>query len=109
MTPQERFRAAKRIQAEWRSIARILKPEPFRLHDIHAFGEKGNDSERAVEMLEAWASKFGNKATRRHFINAVNDPDVGYSNVVADIFSGKFLFVLRVCLSILAILFLGSH
>ena len=97
MTSIERFRAAKRIQADWRSIARLLKPEPFRRHEIHAFGEQHNDSERALEMLEAWTDKFGNRATRRHFINAVNDPDVGYSNIVPDIFSGKFLVVLRVC------------
>ena len=91
MTSIERFRAAQRIQA------RILKPEPFEHNKIQSLGEQCNDSERAVEMLETWANKFGVRATRRHFIDAVKDPDVGYSNVVPDIFSGKFLVVLRAC------------
>ena len=97
MTAREKVRAAQRIQAKWRIVAKILEPEPFKHYEIHAFGEKGNDSERAIEMLEAWESKFGNRAIRRHFINAVNDPDVGYSNEVPEIFSGKFLVVLRAC------------
>ena len=97
MTSLERFRAAQRIRAKWRNVGRILEPKPFTHNEIHAFGEQRNDSERAVEMLEAWASKFGNKATRRHFINAMNDPDVGYSNEVPEIFPSKFLVVLRAC------------
>ena len=97
MASKERFRAAQRIRAKWRNVGRILEPEPFEHNEIYAFGEKGNDSDRAaVEMLEAWANKFGKKATRRHFINATNDPDVGYSNEVPEIFSGKFLVLLRV-------------
>ena len=97
MTSLERFRAAQRIRAKWRNVGRILEPKPFTHNEIHAFGEKGNDSERAVEMLEAWASKFGNKATRRHFINAMNDPDIDYSDEVPEIFPGKFPVVLRAC------------
>ena len=96
MTSMERFRAAQRIQPKWRSIGRILGPEPFESFEIHAFGEKRNDKDAALEMLDAWANKFGGRATRRHFVDAVKDPDVGYSNIVAVIFSGKFLFVLRV-------------
>ena len=96
MTLRERFRAAQRTQPKWRSIGRILGPEPFEHFEIHAFGEQRNDVDRAVEMLDAWADKFGMRATRRHFINAVTDPDIGYSNEVPAIFSGKFLVVLRV-------------
>ena len=98
MTSLERFRAAQRIRAKWRNVGRILEPKPSFTHDeIHAFGKQHSDSEPAVEMLEAWASKFGNRATRRHFISAMNDPDVGYSNEVPEIFPGKFLVALRAC------------
>ena len=91
MTLHERFRAAQRIQPKWSSIGRILEPEPFEHFEIHAFGEKRSDNDRALEMLDAWANKFGARATRRHFINAMKDPDVGYSNEVAPIFAGKYL------------------
>ena len=100
MISLERCRAAQRIQPKWRSIGRILGPKPFEHFEIHAFGEQRNDIDRALEMLDAWANKFGSKATRRHFINALKDPDVGYSYEVAAIFSGKFLVVLRVHLSL---------
>ena len=98
MTLTERFRAAQRIQPKWRSIGRILGPEPFEPFEIHAFGEKRNDKDAALEMLDAWTDKFGGRATRRHFVDAVKDPDVGYSNTVAAIFSGKLLVRLRVLL-----------
>ena len=96
MAPQERFRAAQRIQPKWRSIGRILGPEPFKDFEIYAFGEKRSDNDGALQMLDAWANKSGKTATRRHFLNAVKDPDVGYSNLVAAIFPGKFLVLLRV-------------
>ena len=105
MTSQERLRAAQRIQPKWSIIGRILGPEPFEHFEMHAFEEKRTDHDRALDMLDAWADKFGTRATRRHFINAVKDPDVGYSNEVATIFSGRFLVVLRVHLSVL----LGPH
>ena len=81
MTSLERFRAAQRIQAKWRSIATLLEMKAFRHNEIH------DDSERALEMLEAWANKFGDKATRRRFITALKDAGVGYSNEIAEIFS----------------------
>ncbi|XP_065835690.1 uncharacterized protein [Oscarella lobularis] len=88
MTSQERLRAALRIQPNWSIIGRILGPKPFEHFEMHAFEEKRNNRDRALDMLDAWANKFGARATRRHFINAVKDPDVGYSDEVANIFSG---------------------
>ena len=90
MTALERFQAAKRIQPVWNRVGRVLGPEPFEDFEMHAFGEKRNDHDRALDMLDAWANKFGRGATRRQFIAAARD--VGYSNAVASIFSGKFLF-----------------
>ena len=101
MTPQERSRAAQCIQPKWHNIGRILGPEPFEPFEIYAFGEKRSDIDGALQMLDSWVNKFGARATRRHFINAVKDPDVGYSNKVTEIFHGKFLVVLGVCLSLL--------
>ena len=95
MTSQERLRAALRIQPNWSIIGRILGPKPFEHFEMHAFEEKRNNRDRALDMLDAWANKFGTRATRRHFINAVKDPDVGYSDEVANIFSGKLFVGLR--------------
>ncbi|XP_065831509.1 uncharacterized protein [Oscarella lobularis] len=86
MTALERFQAAKRIQPVWNRVGRVLGPEPFEDFEMHAFGEKRNDHDRALDMLDAWANKFGRGATRRQFIAAARD--VGYSNAVASIFSG---------------------
>ena len=90
MTGREIFRAAERIQPVWNLVGRVLEPEPFQHFQLHAFGEKKNDHERALDMLDAWANTFGRRATRRHFIASMRD--VGYLKEVASIFSGKFLF-----------------
>ena len=90
MTEPEILRAAERIQPVWKLVGRSLGPEPFQRFQLHAFGEKQNDHERALDMLDAWANKFGIRATRRHFIASMKG--VGYLKEVASIFSGKFLF-----------------
>ncbi|XP_065835879.1 uncharacterized protein [Oscarella lobularis] len=85
VTSHERFEAAERIQPIWKQIGRVLGPEPFKHYELHAFGEKANDRERALEMLEAWAMKFGRRATRGQLIDAMMRFD--YSTEVAEIFS----------------------
>ncbi|XP_065830423.1 uncharacterized protein [Oscarella lobularis] len=86
LTGREIFRAAERIQPVWNLVGRVLGPEPFQRFQLHAFGEKKNDHERALDMLDAWANQFGRRATRRHFIASMRD--VGYLKEVASIFSG---------------------
>ncbi|XP_065839615.1 death-associated protein kinase 1-like [Oscarella lobularis] len=87
-TALEQFRAAERIQPVWRRIGKILGPEPFQFYQLHAFEEKRNDQDRALDMLDAWANKFGKRATRRHFITAMKN--VGCSTeTIASIFSGQ--------------------
>ena len=93
MTPQERFRAAQQIQSKWSNIGRILGPEPFEPFEIYAFGERRSDNDGALQMLDAWANKFDTRATRRHFINAIKNPEIGCSTEVAAIFSGKLFVV----------------
>ena len=87
VTSRERFEVAERIQPIWKQIGRVLGPEPFKHYEIHAFGEKENDRERALEMLEAWAMKFGSRATRGQLIDAMMR--FGYSTEVAEVLSGK--------------------
>ena len=93
VTSCERFEAAERIQPIWKQIGRVLGPQPFEHYHIHAFGEKANDRERALEMLEAWAKKFGRRATRGQLIDAMMRFD--YSTEVAEIFSGKIHLPLK--------------
>ena len=91
-TALELFRAAERIQPVWRRIGKILGPEPFQFYQLHAFEEKRNDQDRALDMLDAWANKFGKRATRRHFITAMKN--VGCSTeTIASIFSVSFFFL----------------
>ena len=101
MTSKERVKAAERIQPKWRIFGRILRPEPFADFEIYAFEEKRTERDRALDMLDAWAKRFGKRATRRHFIYALEDTTIGYSDEVAAIFSGSFLVLLRVLLSLL--------
>ena len=93
VTSRERFEAAERIQPIWEQIGRVLGPEPFKHYELHAFGERRNDRERALEMLEAWAMKFGNGATREQLIDAMMR--FNYSTEVTEIFSGKIHLPLK--------------
>ena len=69
---EERIETAKRIQAVWRHIGRILGPEPkFEDHDLHECEQERCDRDRAYKMLEEWATKHGSRATRRHLIDAM--------------------------------------
>ncbi|XP_065835188.1 death-associated protein kinase 1-like isoform X2 [Oscarella lobularis] len=84
----EKFKVAERIQSVWNRIGRILGPEPFKHYQLHAFGEKRTDLDRAFAMLDAWASEFGRSATRRQLIKAMKR--VGCLADAEEVFSGQY-------------------
>ena len=72
VTSEERRQTARRIPAEWRRIGRILGPEPkLREYDLEECELICEPRDRALVMLNEWAKKHGNKATRRHLIDAM--------------------------------------
>ena len=109
MTGPEILRAAERIQPVWKLVGRSLGPESFQRFQLHSFGETQNDHERALDMLDALANKFGRRATPSHFISSMKD--VGYlkKKEVASIFSGKYLFFCFNFYLLFSVLFLGPQ
>ena len=77
---------AKEIRAKWRHVGEVIGPDPkFKASDLDGFGEKGNDRDRAQAMLDAWAERKHEKATKRMLILALKEED--YGKVISEIFN----------------------
>ena len=86
VTSKEARRAvAQEIRAKWRHVGEVLGPDPkFKASDLDGFGEKENNRDRAQAMLDAWAEKHHEKATKRMLILALKVED--YGAVIREIF-----------------------
>ena len=77
---------AKKIRSNWRHVGEILGPDPtFEDDELDGFEGKRDDRDRAQAMLDAWAKRNHEKATKRMLILALKEED--YGKVVSDVFN----------------------
>ena len=75
---EERRAVAKKIRLNWRHVGEVLGPDPtFEDDELDGFEGKRDDRDRAQAMLDAWARKHHQKATRRMLILALKEEDYG--------------------------------
>ncbi|XP_065827426.1 uncharacterized protein [Oscarella lobularis] len=82
---EERRAVAKKIRDNWKHVGEVLGPNPkFKDDELKGFGEEENNRSRAQAMLDAWAERRHEKATKRMLILALKEED--YGTVIREIF-----------------------
>ncbi|XP_065836779.1 uncharacterized protein [Oscarella lobularis] len=82
VSKEERRALAKKIRSNWRHVGEVLK---FEEDELDGFEAKRDDRDRAQAMLDAWAERNHEKATRRMLILALKEED--YGKVISEIFN----------------------